>query len=403
MELHPKTLGTSRGPWLVWLLFLAAIPVIILVFEKQHSVTGAYFPTSWAWFEGRSLYQHALNDTPGNGFLYLPQSAILFSPFALMPHAVAEIAWRWLSIAAFAIAVWRFSQLTGIRDRRMAFALATVIALPLSLDAGRSGQATILMTALMMLAMGDTASGRYGRAAAWLTLGIALKPLAIVLVLLVAALYRPMRWRLAVGFAAMFALPLLLQRPDYVWSQYVDCVDMLRVAARRGDFHPSSQLFGMLHVWGVSVPRGAQLMLRVSAALGTLGAALWARRRLNGEHAAAMIFSLAVCYLMLFNPRTENNTYAAVGPAIGWFFALAVVERRRGLAVLLVMAAVAIVGTYEIGKHLADVRPIWLAPLGCAVFFTYLFGRLLVPEVRGHAVRRISRAGLLTTDGGRTA
>jgi len=70
---------------------------------------------------------------------------------------------------------------------------------------------------------------------------------------------------------------------------------------------------------GVAVPETVQTILRLVAALGTLALCWQSRRRHDAVRSAAYVFALSVAYLMLFSPRTENNTYAMLGPAIAVF------------------------------------------------------------------------------------
>jgi hypothetical protein len=196
--------------------------------------------------------------------------------------------------------------------------------------------------------------------------------------LLVAALDRRMIGRLLLGTGLLLAIPYLTQDSRYVTAQYGCCVEMLRTAAHLGINHPWAQLFGMLHTAGLDVSEPVQTALRIGFAGFTLLAAWLAYRRLPPERCGIYLYALAGCYLMLFNPRTENNTYALIAPAIGLFCAEAfLVERnfRQGTAIAL--AAIGIVCRYEVGILLVPTeRPVWMAPLMCVGFSTVLLGQL---------------------------
>ena len=77
---------------------------------------------------------------------------------------------------------------------------------------------------------------------------------------------------------------------------------------------------------------------------------------------------------MLFNPRTENNTYSMLGPAVGVFLARSVLVDRRILrTALLALVAIGVLGTYEIGRLITSpAQSMWLAPLMCIVFAGYV-------------------------------
>ena len=73
---------------------------------------------------------------------------------------------------------------------------------------------------------------------------------------------------------------------------------------------------------------------------------------------------------MLFNPRTENNTYAMIGPFVGLYVAQCyLVWQRNGLAIACAACGLAMLGSYELGRFiLPDIPPVWLAPLACSIF-----------------------------------
>jgi hypothetical protein len=250
----------------------------------------------------------------------------------------------------------------------------TALSLPLAFSCFRNGQSTVLIAALMMIAVADIADRRWGWAAAWLALGVALKPLVIVLALLAGALYRPMRGRLLAGTAILLASPFLFQAPAYVVSQYQSCAASMQATARLGLESYWAHFFGMLKVAGVSVSSSVQTGTRLLAAGGTLWLCRLARDRYPADRAAVWLYALSVCYLMLFNPRTENNTYAMLGPAIAVFCGQALlVDRHPKVALALALAAAGILGSHQVTKWVTPPpRSVWLAPLVCVGFLAFL-------------------------------
>jgi hypothetical protein len=81
-----------------------------------------------------------------------------------------------------------------------------------------------------------------------------------------------------------------------------------------------------------------------------------------------------VVYLMLFSPRTENNTYAMLGPAIATFLAGAfLVEQRFREGILLSCIALAIMSGRTIERMLTPhAGTSWLSPLMAVCFAAYL-------------------------------
>jgi hypothetical protein len=212
-------------------------------------------------------------------------------------------------------------------------------------------------------------------------MGVALKPLAVVMLLLMGGVHAPLRWRLPLAVAAVLAAPFLMQAPTYVAAQYAGCWEMFHAANDFGYVPRWSQPFAALEVWGLAVPRVVQTMLRVLAAGLTLGLALYAHRKWQPPRAAIWTFTLAACYLMLFNPRTENNTYSCLGPAIGLAFALS--WGRPGqywLAASHVIVAIGVVAGWSLSRVVASgVPPIWLAPLAATIFAGICVREILTP------------------------
>jgi hypothetical protein len=73
---------------------------------------------------------------------------------------------------------------------------------------------------------------------------------------------------------------------------------------------------------------------------------------------------------MLFNPRTENNSYSALAPAIGILCCQDVLVRRRHImAAWYVALSLGILCTYYVGLLLTGPELTrWFAPLMCVCF-----------------------------------
>ncbi len=81
---------------------------------------------------------------------------------------------------------------------------------------------------------------------------------------------------------------------------------------------------------------------------------------------------------MLFSPRTENNTYAMLGPAFAVFVAQAfLIEKRFAEGIILAGVALATAGSRTVGHLLVPgAEAIWLAPVLAACFAVYLLVRI---------------------------
>ncbi len=370
----------ERFAWAGWVaLFL--VMAAIIAHDSTRSVLAVYRFGSTQWIAGRTLYEF----TGIGGFTYLPHAAILFIPFALLPPLAGEVLWRLLNIAVFAVGLSGFARLAGERSGKDLFPLMTLVTLPLAWGCARNGQATLLMTGFMLLAAADLARSRWWRSTLWLALAVAVKPLAIVLVLIIGARERHMTLRLAAGMALLALFPFATQHPAYVAGQYAASIQNMALSAHVGVVaHGWTTPFTALRVAGIDVPERVQTVMRLAAAVATLALYGMARRRQGAAAAAVHAYSLAAVYLILFSPRTENNTYVMLGPVIGVFLTQAVrAEQRTGEAVMLGGILAVLLGSRQL-EHLLTPHASdgWLSPLMASFVAVYLVAKLFATDER---------------------
>jgi len=385
MSLSDKRAARYAGAsWAALILVTAAI----IIAGSSRTVVPSYRSSSLDWLAGRGLY----DGTGVGGFVYLPQAAILFVPFAILPPILGEVLWRLVNIGTLAAGLKSFAGLAGEKSKTELFPLMTLVTIPLAWDCARNGQATLMITGLMLLSVVDISRCRWWRATLWLSLGVAVKPLVIVLALLVIAIDRPMTWRLLLGMGAAALAPFAAQHPAYVLQQYLAWLHNTTMAAHVSVVaHGWTSPFTALRTAGIDVPEHVQTAIRVVSAFATLALCVAARRWHDADRSAIFVFSLAVAYLMLFSPRTENNTYAMIGPAIAVFLSLAfLVEKRIPDGILLCSISVALVGG-RLFEHLLapHTEGNWMSPLMATCFSVYLVARLLASPTK-----RINRENL---------
>ncbi len=375
-----QVIDDSREHWraacAAWIITWLVIAGIILAGNKR-TVWPAYRNAGAHWESGEALYQLGPGQVAGHGFLYFPQAAILFVPFSHIPEPASGILWRGLSLALLALGVWRIATLLQANAEK-AFLLATAVAIPTCLAGLRTGQATLAMTGMILIAIEAFARSKNGRAAAWLALSIAIKPLGVVLALLASVVSPRLGWRWGVAMAVVAISPFFFQQTSYVLLQHQQFLEMIRAAEKLGSAEWFAHLFGMLRALGVITPPSYQLLVRLAAAPLTLLLCVAISRRVARERAAIWIYTLGAVYVMLFNPRTENSTYLMLGPAIGYFLAEEwLVRRRNGRIAFLVAITTALTGSYVIAAPFtpAGAVAIWLAPLACIIFGGYLAAR----------------------------
>lgn len=364
-----------RAGWLVWLVLAAAISIAVVVSVhngRERSVTPAYRTAVENWFAGEPLY-----NMDGHGFLYLPQAALVFAPWAVLPHLATELLWRWSIMGVLAVGLFRLVRLLD-GDGRW-FLASSIAATTLAYGCARNGQSTLMITGLMLFATVDLSQRQWWRATILLSLAFAFKPLAIVMILLVTALYRPMSWRMIIGLAVVAVVPFVTQRPDYVMTQYRDCLRSLQITFDVGERENWAQLFSMLKVAGLEIPSLVRTAIRLAAAVGTLGICWHACRHLSAQRSVYYLFSLAACYVMLFNSRTEGNTYAMVGPVYGLLLAEAMFVRKDKVSSwFLITAVVLSVLNFELAILVTPrENAIWISPLVCVAVTIYTIVRLL--------------------------
>ena len=372
-------------PWAIWVGLLLVVSVRLLGGERR-TVTDAYEQAAQHWMAGEPMYEMS-----GRGFLYFPQAAIVYAPFASVGDPWGDILWRFCGIALFGWSILRISRVMAPGDPEFHLGIVFVSAL-LCFSCLRNGQSTLPMTALMLLAAECIYQRRWNRAALCLALGFAVKPLVLVMLLLAAAVVPQLRVRLAVGLVLVLLTPFLLQNPAYVLEQYQDCFAMMRVAHDLGHQDWWAQTFGMLRTVGVHIAGSMQTGVRLAAALVTLCATVIVFRRSPEARRPVWLFTLSAVYLLLFNPRTENNTYCLLGPALGMFYAEELIAKnRRWHAGGLILLALLTLGSYELGKLMtpSGMPPVWLAPLACCAFAGYL-GFRLVNESRATQAGNLS-------------
>jgi hypothetical protein len=360
----------SELAWMLWGLMFVFVAAQVLHNDSSDNSNECwgYARATSAWWHRENLY----DTTNIDGFLYLPQAAIFYTPFAALHHPIGDVLWRLVGLWAFCHGLWRMSKLLSPGQALWVFAIGTFIALAPSYNALRNGQANLLIAALMLHATVDLVKKRWWRAAIWLTVGFAVKPIVLVMILLAGALYRPMSWRLAIVAAAIFLSPFATGGFHYVLTQYHQCWIKLSMSSQPD--RAFSDLRGMFWSMGCVIPMPVYLFMQVIAAAATLALCIVAIRRWNEPAGSAFVLTLAACYLMLFNPRTEGNSYVILTPMIALPAALLFLDnRRRPAAWILVTLAIWLTGNLWAYKQTVH----WMKPLACIIFLILMVRELL--------------------------
>ena len=333
----------------LWLAVILGVTIRGIAAPHQNSVFLVFRDAGRAWLAAQPLYSHV------GKYLYSPLSAALFSPFALLPDGVASALWRLGSGLAYFIAVtcWfrRYESFSRLRSATELPAtehkassgrisassvepvslssasssapavLGLALLLPLSIGNLNNGQASPLIIALLLCGCLAAVDERWTLAAGCISIATFFKiyPLAIGLLLVVIE-PRKLAWRLILGVLVLGILSLVLQRPDYVISQYGDWwrslgADQRRVSTELGSWRDAWLLLRIVHV---PITVGAYAVLQAGAALA---AAIFCRRRSKVWDRAAVIwsaFSIGCLWITLFGPSTELATYIFLAPVVAF-------------------------------------------------------------------------------------
>jgi hypothetical protein len=300
--------------WGFWLLLFLIISADVVRQPLKHTTMPTYRLASTQWWAGQDPYTtnaHA-------GFLYFPQAAFLFTPFNALPDLAGDILWRAATFGLFAYALVRLNAFFLLRNREplgKSFLVLSLLAAPSALASLRNAQFDLPLAALIVLTATEIASARWTAATVWLCLAVALKPLAVVPLLLFGALYWKLIPRIVIGLLIVIALPFLHWNPAFVAHEYVRCFQTL-VWAAGADEPKYSDLAALLSHFGYDAPDLLKTLARLLFALIYLGLGATALRRLSRIEAAWVVGALSADYLMLFNPRTETCSYVFLGPFV---------------------------------------------------------------------------------------
>ncbi|MDR3514708.1 MAG: glycosyltransferase 87 family protein [Azospirillaceae bacterium] len=356
--------------WTLWITTLVGLTAKVLV-HPTSSVTHVYRQATLTWWSGHNIYGPGIH-----GFLYLPSSAVLFTPFALPPLWFGDILWRLVQVGLFTLALVRLAPLFLPAAPRGALAWALLLALPAATVNIMRSQSEIILAALMMLTAVAMADRRWRHAAAWLALATAIKPLALVMVLVCVVVYPMMRSRLALGLAFVLLLPFFNPDPGYVAGQYLSMVHKLTVAAEPG-IGRWNEITMMLDRFGLGISENAATALRFATALATLALCVAATRRLRPIDAALVILAACECYLLDFNPRTELGSYMNLAALLGLFAGARWWYDHRDRAGWIAAGLALALGTHMYGDWIYRPTDVWLKPL-VALIVLFILGFIVV-------------------------
>ena len=344
----------QRYPWIGWVAWgIFVVAVLVRTHPRRFASTfAAYLDAAQRLWAGQQVYDPA---TLGD-FLYLPLTLLIYVPFTLLDRVTAAALAMLLGAAFF---TWACTMLTVAlllpRERRMidAIALAGVpllINIPAAWLNFKGVQAQVPMTAAMMAACVAMIGSRWRMASFWLFVAIAMKPLAIVMVLLCGALVREMRLPLIGAVAAAILVPFAFLEWSYLAAQYqAMALKLWHIAtAPPAQWIYQADFSTMARGLGVPLPAGVALGIRIAAALGTLALAWRVKRDGGAKSFALAVLVLSGCYITVFGPRNEFLSFIVLTPSLAVLAGLMLMRNDAdGRGWLLVLAALLLGFTFD--------------------------------------------------------
>jgi hypothetical protein len=297
----------------LWLVVILAVTIRGMLAPHQNTVFLVFREAGGAWVAAQPLYAQV------GKYLYSPLAAAFFAPFSLMPDWAGSGLWRLVTGLAYLFAVVSWFR----REERelVPTGLGLLLLLPLSIGNLNNGQASPLIIALLVCGCLAFLDERRTLAAACISVAAFFKiyPLAIGLLLVVIE-PRKMGWRLILGILILGALSLVLQRPDYVVSQYRDWwrslgQDQRRVSTELGSWRDAWLLLQIVHF---PITAAGYAVLQAIAALAA-AFFCWQRSKVWDRPAVTWFaFAIGCLWITLFGPSTELATYIFLAPAVAF-------------------------------------------------------------------------------------
>jgi hypothetical protein len=339
----------QRLPWIGWVAWDILVGIAIAgIHPRRISSTFATYldAAERLWTGGRVYNPFTLGD-----FLYFPTTLLIHVPLIKV-----DLVWA----AAIALTIgagfltWACTALvsTLLADRsrrRDAVSLAGVVLLinaPAAWFNFKGIQAQVPMTAAMIAASAAMIGSRWRAAAFWLFVAVAMKPLALVMVLLCGALVREMRWLLVGAVAAVILIPFVFLDWSYLVGQYQAMgLKLWHIATAPPLEWPYLADFStMLRALGVELPPAVALGIRLTAALGTLALAWRVKQMGDPRSFAFAVLVLSGCYVTLFGPRNEFLSFIVLTPSLAALAGLMLIRDDADHRGWLLIAAALVLG-----------------------------------------------------------
>ena len=362
---------------IAWSAMISGIVLFTMIAPNSRTVTVAYRFATDAFLRQGPIYP-AGDGAVVDGFLYLPGFVALFLPFDLAGSRIGDSLWKACGALLLVYAAWRnCREIDGQAVRRNVVSLALLLAVPTASASVLNGQSNIHLAAACWLAILCALTGRYIELALWIGIAVLAKPIAIVVVLLIAAIAPRSIPALLCGLGWAAALPFGLASPNYVIALYQQCWTMLTDMAQ-GERAMAADFTGVVHRLGWTLGLTSSLLIRSGAAVLTWASAAASARKLRPNAAALAVTVAAMSYMCLFNPRAENVTYSIIAVPYGAVVALHLVDQRVRPLWIAETGLLVILGFNGVSAQLAALTAFWFKPVVTLTILTLMIADLMV-------------------------
>ena len=333
-------------------------------------VDNIYYAAGQAW-----LHQQPLYHCHGNGcFVYLPTSAVFFIPLGVLPLKMAALIFRLLSLIIFTQGMYCFCRDITAYDLKRTFFIVLAVTVLLSQAALFVGQLHMIMAGLILLSASSIAREKWWRAAIFLSVAVALKPTAIVFCALIATLYPRTALKQIILVTVLLSSVFLTQSSHYVITQYQGFAQEFINKMHFDMTHMThwATLFSAIAFFTKQVINGQwAFTIRLFVAFVVCFIAMRAVRTLNKTNAVYFIFTISMCYLMLFNSRTENSDYVMMMPFIGYTFVILFEKKQWLILSTFFIALACLLANWNLSKLISPGNNLWLNPTVITLYTIY--------------------------------
>lgn len=326
----------------IWFFAVFIICLRVALAPHSHNLYLLYSRAGRRWRSSTPVYRQEMTES----FRYTPIVAAFFALLSFVPDRLGSVLWRIASSGFYLNSVlWWIRTAAPKKVSATGRGALLILILILSLGNLGNGQCNPAMLAFLLAAMTQLEVDRWNLGAASAAIAGLLKVYPLSVGMLMAAAY-PRRFasRLAGAFMIGLAIPLVLQRPTYVWKQYslwIQC----QFADHRANYPITltyNDLRQLLHLMHLPISASQYLALQLVSAVA-IAALCVAQRRVGGPRAQLLytILSLACCWMVLLGPATEPATYILLSPVLAWEI-LEVFDRRRSVILGILVALIAL-------------------------------------------------------------